>query len=300
MAQWNLSQIRLKIRRVTGRLSTDEMTNEELDIRINQYYQLRFPAEVKLEQKLSYYKFLTTANQSYYDAPQETYTNFEPPATVNNLKLLWYQNPAKFERDNLTTALQYSFLSPWTGDGSTVTFNTTVTGFPIMPGTLTINDDVEKFWDQNQDWTTANVTITGDQGGTATINYNDGTVGVTFNTAPADGQVINLNYVVFQAGRPLAILYYNNQFEILPPPDQAYIVQMGAYKVVDALVDATDTPDLNEWGPCIAYGTALGIFADYGENDAYAEMTALHKEQIGLVYSRTEQDLMNVRAMPNF
>lgn len=300
MAIWTLADIRLKVRQVTGRLSSDEMTNEELDTRINQYYQLRFPAEVKLEQKLTYYKFLTSANQAFYDVPQETYTNFEPPATVNNLSLLWYQNPAKFEQDNLTTALQYQFSTPWTGDGSTVTFNTTVTGFPIMPDTLTINDNVETFQDTNQDWTTSNVTITGSLGGTATINYNAGTVAITFNTAPANGQVINLNYVIFKAGRPLAILYFNNQFELLPPPDQAYIVQMQAYQVVDALVNATDTPELNEWGPCIAYGTALGIFADYGENDAYAQTTALHKEQIGLVLTRTEQDLLNIRALPNF
>jgi hypothetical protein len=300
MAQWNLAQIRLKTRQVTGRLTTDDMTNEELDTRINQYYQLRFPAEVKLEQKLTYYKFLTTANQAYYDVPQETYTNFEPPATVNNLNMLWYQNPAKFEQDNLTTALQYSFLTPWTGDGATVTFTTTVTGFPIFPGSTTINDDVETFLDTNQDWTTSNVTITGSAGGTATINYSTGVVSVTFNTAPINGQVINLNYIIFQAGRPQAILYFNNQFELLPPPDQAYIVQMQAYQVVAALTAATDTPELNEWGPCLSYGTALGIFADYGENDAYAETTRLHKEQISLVYSRTEQDLLNIRALPNF
>lgn len=300
MAIWTLADIRLKVRQVTGRLSSNEMTNEELDTRINQYYQLRFPAEVKLEQKLTYYTFLTSANQSFYDVPQETYTNFEPPATVNNLGLLWYQNPAKFEQDNLITALQYQFSTPWTGDGSTVTFNTTVTGFPIMPDTLTINDNVETFQDTNQDWTTSNVTITGSLGGTATVNYDAGTVSVTFNTAPANGQVINLNYVIFKAGRPQAILYFNNQFELLPPPDQAYIIKMQGYQVVDALVNATDTPELNEWGPCIAYGTALGIFADYGENDAYAQTTALHKEQIGLVLTRTEQDLLNIRALPNF
>ena len=159
---------------------------------------------------------------------------------------------------------------------------------------------METFVDLNQDWTIANVTVTGDQGGAATINYDAGTIAVTFNTAPLDGQIINLNYVVFAANRPQAILSYNNQFQLFPVPDQAYIIKMKAYSVVSELVDATDTPDLNEWGPCIAYGTARGIFADYGELDRYAEITSLYKEQVNYILTRTCQNLLNVRAQPRF
>ena len=297
MATWTLADIMKKVRQVTGRYSPDELSNTELISRINQYYQLRFPAEVKLESKHTFYEFLTEANQAYYDVPVTLYTNFEQLATVNNLSMLWYQDPNRFFQNN---PLQYAFLNPWTGDAVTVTFTTTVLVFPIYPGTLTISDGVETFKDTNQDWTTANVTLTGDAGGTATINYNTGAISVTFAAAPANGELIHLNYVVFQPGRPQAILYYNNQFQFYPVPDQAYKVRMGAYQVVSALDDATDTPDLNEWGPCIAYGTALGIFSDYGETDAYSETTQLHKEQISIILTRTEQDLLNIRSIPNF
>lgn len=294
---WTLADIRSKVRKVTGRFSENEMTTTELDQRINQYYTLEFPSEVKLEEKHVYYQFLTEANQAYYDLPQTTYTNFEPPATVNNLELIWYQDPTYFFQNN---PLQYTFLTPWTGDGSTTNFTTTVTGFPIYPGTLTISDTVETFEDTNTDWTTSDVNITGDQGGSATINYNDGTVDVTFNTAPTNGQNIYLNYVIFAAGRPQAILMFNNQFQLFPVPDQAYIIKMGAYSVVSPLTTGTDTPDLSEWGPAISYGTARGIFADYGENDSYAQTTALYKEQIAYVLKRTNQNLLNIRSTPNF
>jgi len=297
MSTWTLADIRSKVRQVTGRFTSDELSNAELDERINKYYQLRFPAEVKLEQKHTYYQFTTTPNQATYDVSLETYTNYEQPATVNNLSMLWYQDPAIFAEEN---PLQYSFSNPWTGDAATVTFTTTITGFPIFPGTLTIADDTELFQDTSTTWTTSNVTLTGSEGGTATINYDTGAVSVTFNAAPADGQLIYLNYVLFQPGRPEAILYYNNQFDLYPPPDQPYIIKMKAYSVVDALEDGTDEPELNEWGPCIAYGTALGIFSDNGETDAYAETTQLHKEQISLILTRTAQDLMNVRSVPNF
>jgi len=297
MSTWTLADIRQKVRQVTGRFTENELTTTQLDDYINKYYTLTFPAEVKLEQKHVYYSFTTSANQAYYDQPETTYTNFEPPATVNNLQLLWYQDPAYFEQNN---PLQYTFLTPWTGDGATLNFTTTVTGFPIYPGTLTIYDGVELFQDTNQDWTTSDVNLTGDQGGTATINYNDGTVDVTFATAPANGQNINLNYVIFQAGRPRAILMYNNQFQLFPPPDQAYIIEMKAYSVVTELTNATDTPDLSEWGPMIAYGTSRDIFSDYGELDAYAEITQLYKEQKNYVLTRTCQDLLNTRSTPNF
>jgi len=297
MAKWTKANIIEKIRQVTGRFSEDDMSNSEISDRLNQYYQLRFPSEVKLEQKHTYYEFKTSVNQATYDTPDSTYTNYEPPATVNNLSMLWYQDSAKFENEN---PLQYNFTTPWTGDGATVTFTTTLQSYPIYPSTITITDNTELFEDTTENWTTSDIVLTGSDGGNATINLSTGEVSVSFNAAPADGQLIYLNYVQFEANRPQAILYFNNQFQLYPVPDQAYVIRMRAYQIVEELTNATDTPELNEWGPCLAYGTALSIFADYGENDAYAETTVLHKEQISLVLTRTEQDLMNVRAMPNF
>ncbi|MFO7881198.1 MAG: hypothetical protein R6U52_01510 [Kosmotogaceae bacterium] len=297
MSSWTLANIMQKIRRHTGRLSADDISNTELKDRINKYYTLRFPAEVKLEQKHVYYEFLTSANQPTYDVPDTTYTNYEPPATINNLSLLWYQDSAKFNNEN---PLQYNFTTPWTGDGATVTFTTTVQSFPIYPSTLTITDNTETFEDTTTTYTTSDISLTGSLGGSATINYSTGAISVTFNAAPSDGQNIYLNYVQFQPNRPNAILYFENKFQLSPVPDQVYRIRMRAYKIVSELTDATDTPDINEWGPCIVYGTSLGIFSDYGETNAYAETTALHKEQISLILTRTEQDLMNTRTMPKF
>lgn len=297
MASWNLGDIRQKVRQVTGRFSTRDLSNSQLDNYINRYYQYTFPAEVKLEKKHVYYTFQTVANQPTYTVPDTTYTNFEPPVTANNLDMLWYQNPDTFFENN---PLQYTFLEPWTGDGSTVTFTTTVTGFPIYPATLTITDTVETFQDTNETYTTSDVTITGSASGTATINYSTGSVSVTFNSAPANGQLIYLNYVQFQAGRPQAILLFNSQFQLYPVPDQVYLIKMKAWAIVTPLTNATDTPDLEEWGPAIAYGAARDIFSDYGENDAYVETTALYREQIDYILTRTAQNLLNIRTIPNF
>jgi len=296
-ATWTLTNIQQAIRRVTGRFSYSDISNEELRIRINQYYTLIFPAEVKLEQKHVYYEFTTSSNQAVYDIPLTTYTNFEPPALCNKFDMFWYQDPMRFKLEN---DQQYTFLTPWTGDGTTSVFTTTITGFPIAPSSLTIYDGVELFEDTNTTWTTSDVTIDGSLGGTCTVNYSTGVITVAFSTAPLNSTVINLNYIVFAANRPQSILLYDNQFTLWPTPDQAYKILMKAYSVVPELVNGSDTPMLNEWGRCIVYGTARDLLADSGEMDGYSEVTALYKEQVAYVLKRTNQNLLNIRANPEF
>lgn len=296
MAVWDLSAIEKKVRLVTGRFTENEMTTTELHNRINQYYQYTFPAEVKVDREHTFYEFLTTVNQPTYTAPTG-FTNFEPPATIDEYSLLWYQEPMRFYAENWK---QISSLTPWTGDGVTTAFNTTITGFPIWPGTTVITDNVEVFEDTNEAYANSPVTITGSLNGSATVNYSTGAVTVTFNIAPTNGQLIHLSYALFAPTRPQAVLYYNNQFTFWPIPDTAYRFQVKAYAVPTALTNATDRPPLDQWGPCIAYGTARGIFADYGEMDAYVETSRLYKEQVAYVLNRTDQNLLNTRAMPHF
>lgn len=300
-SSWTLADIRFKVRQVTGRLSPQEMTTNELDDRINKYYQFTFPAEVKLERQHTFFDFLTTANQATYDfeavtAP-EVFTNIEPPATIDNLYLIYYQDPGRFNEEN---PFQVNRRTPWTGNGVIESFDTMVIGFPIFPGTTVITDDVEVFEDKNTIFTDEDVLIPGSLGGGALVNYSTGSFEVNFATAPANGQIIHLSYVLFQAGRPTAVLFYNNEFKFFVPPDTAYRFRMKGYKVVDPLVNATDTPILSQWGPAIAYGTARDIHADFGEIEAYGEVTGLYKEQIGYVMTRTDQNLLNTRAAPFF
>lgn len=306
MATWTLDEIRQKVRQVAGRYSSQELTNTQLDEYINKYFQYTFPAELKLERFHTFYEFLTTANQQKYDLPTG-YVNFEPPPTIDNLSLLWYQDPEAFIDQNPENVGRQTL---GTGDGSTVTFTGTASNFPILPATAVVTDDTEVFQDTNTTYTTSNVTLTGDAGGTGTINYSTGAISVTFNSAPANGQNIYFSYIQFQAGRPTGVLLYNNQFTFFPVPDTAYRFKVKAYAntlVTTAagtnatqFTNATDRPLLDEWGPAIAYGTARNIHADYAEMEAYANVTALYKEQLAYVLRKTNQNLLNTRAAPHF
>lgn len=306
MSNWNLSEIKNKVRRVTGRLTTREISELELDNYINQYYQYTFPAEVKLERAHTYYEFLTVANTQSYTLPAG-YTNFEPPASLDRLSLLWYQDPAGFYENNPENIGRQTI---GTGDAVTTIFAGTADNFPILPGTAVVTDNSEVFEDTNTTYTTANVVLTGSLGGTGTINYVTGAVSVTFNTAPATGVNIPFSYIQYQAGRPVSVLLYDNQFTFFPVPDTAYrfktkayannLVQTAAGVLQPFFTNATDLPLLDEWGPAIAYGASRDIHSNYGEMDAYAEVTALYKEQLAYVLKRTNQNLLNTRAAPHF
>ena len=232
------------------------------------------------------------------------FTNFEPPATLDGLSLLWYQEPAPFLNNNPQDQVQRNNSN--TGNGVIQSFTTTVLPTPILPGTtivtaLTVGDNnSETFKDTNEAYTESNVSLVSDAGGNGTVNYLTGVISVAFGIAPRTGTTIYFSWVPYRAGRPTAVLLYNNRFQFFTVPDTSYRFKVKAYSVVSPLENGTDKPDLEQWGPCIAYGAARQILADNGEMDAYAEVTTLYKEQLDYVLKRTNQNLLNTRAAPNF
>lgn len=306
MSNWSLSEIRSKVRQVTGRFSPQELSNEQLDEYINKYYQFTFPAELKLERFHTFYEFLTVANTQKYTLP-DGFVNFEPPASIDRLSILWYQDPSSFYEKNPENIARQNI---GTGDGVTTNFVGTAGNFPILPGTTVVTDNNEVFEDTSTVFTDVNIPLVGSLGGGGIINLSTGAVNVTFNTAPETGQLIIFSYIQFQAGKPIAVLLYDNQWTFFPVPDTAYRFKTKAYAntlvttaagaTAPLFVNATDRPLLDEWGPTIAYGTARNIHADKGEMDAYAEVTALYKEQLAYALRRTNQNLLNTRAQPHF
>jgi hypothetical protein len=288
---WTLADIRRTLRQVSGRLSSNQLTNADADMYINNYYRYEFPAEVKLEKQLTFYEFNTAPLQIDYDFDTVNYTNIEPPVYVDLDPILYYQDPVVYYGQNPE---QITKATPWSGDGMTVGFNTTVTVPYIVPGTVIITDNVETFTDDG------NGVLTGDQGGNGTVNYVTGAIVISFSVAPASGDNIYLSYEQMQPGKPSAVLFYDNIFRFYTIPDTVYRIRVKAFKVPDALVNGTDTPPLQEWGPCIAYGAARRLFLDFGEMDQYTFITPMYKEQVSYILARTVNNLTNTRAQPNF
>lgn len=292
---WTLLDIRTKVRNVTGRLSEDELSTSQLDNYINNYYVYTFPAEVKLDAKLVTYEFLTTANTLSYAAPTG-YTNFVPPATIDNLLLDWYQNKAYFDENN-PFQVQRTTLS--TGDGATTMFTGSLGNQFILPGSTVVSAANISAQDENTDYYSAS-SFTGSGVSSASVTYSSGAFSVNFDTAPASGVNIYVSWIPFVPGRPTAVLWFGNTFSFYPVPDTTYRFKIASYQIVSPLTSSTSTPDFEEWGPCIAYGASRDIHSDYGEYDAYAAVTKLYNEQLAYVMRRTHQNLLNTRSTPLF
>jgi len=299
---WQLSDIRTNVRQISGRLSTTETSNTQIDDYINKYFQYEFPAAVKLNRNYTQYEFNTLYGQRDYNF-SDNYTNFVPDATLDRVAIDIYQNPNQFYAE---TPESVSRFTTWTGDGATVAFANTYSGnVPICPGSVMVDDTVEVFVDNGLGVLVSNL---GGVGGT--VNYATGAVSVTFITAPLLGQSIQTSLIQYEIGTPGAVLMFDNKFTFYPVPDKAYRFRINAWSIliVKPVVGAnktyftlaTDRPLHDEWGPAIALGASRRIAIAFGEMDKYQELTALYKEQISLILTRTCIDLESTRALPLF
>ena len=298
---WDLTNIRKKTRQLSGRLSIAEMDNTQVDDQINKYFQFEFPAEVKLNRNFVQHEFNTIANTQDYDFPAD-FTNFVPEATLDRRGLVFYQDPDQFNSQNPENVQRNS---TWTGDGATTAFSNTFTSnAPMVAGSVIVDGILEVFADDGAGVLTSNLT------GTGTATYSTGAISVTFNTAPALGQVIQVSFVQYVAATPQAVLMFNNQFRFYPIPDRAYRFRIKAWSLTyvkpvtgankTSFTLATDKPLQEEWGPAIAFGAARRIASDFGEMDRYQELTMLYKEQINYILTRTHIDLESSRVSPRF
>ncbi len=77
-----------------------------------------------------------------------------------------------------------------TGDGSTTTFTYRVSHIPINPKSITVSNGTVVLRDDG----TGNLVLVSGSGASGWVGYDNGTVSVTFSTAPPTGNKINITY----------------------------------------------------------------------------------------------------------
>ncbi len=128
-----------------------------------------------------------------------------------------------------------------------------------------------------------------------TINYLTGVFSITFPTAPANGVVINSQTIPTQQSIPQAMLFYNNQFTLRPVPDQPYRIQFDVYQRPAALLDAGQSPELEEYWQYISYLASKKILQDRMDMETAALIEPELKAQENLCLRRTIVQLTNNR-----
>lgn len=320
----NLTAIRQKVRRITGRPSAAQITDAEIDDYINTFYRFDLPEQVRLESLRVNYEFNTRPNIAVYDFPIETYLTNMPPVYIAGYRSYMTQSRDNFFRIN--PQLNFLQQSLATGNGTTGTYTGTLQQTPIMPGfkpnppgaysdsTIAGNDIAASDLKWNiiisasgtPDATsgiTPDITLVDDGQGNlfdptdtttnpasnrGTVNYITGAVSITnFSQAIPSGNAINAQYIPYVASRPQSVVFFEDQFILYPVPDQAYTVSFEVYKYPTALASATQSPQLQEWWQLLAYGAASKIFADNADMEDLQKFRPLLEEQLKLVQRRT-------------
>lgn len=291
----NLGNIRTKARRLTGSPNVTQLTDVQLDEYINTFLIYDLPEQLKLFNLREEYEFYTQPNVDTYPFPRNSYYNIFPPAYIAGYQSFYSQSEEQFYR----IYPQLEFIDQVaTGDGTAGPYAFTLTNVPCLRGYSAPGNPSQIY---------SQVLISGaDSGGTnqiarddgaggwidedgnplgGTINYVTGVGSVTF-AQPITG-VINAQNIPYVASRPQAILFFNDIIFLRPVPDQAYKVQLEAFRTPTALIAAGDTPLLNEWWQYIAYGAAKKILEDRLDIDGLAKIMPLLEEEQRKILRRT-------------
>ena len=76
---YTLSDIISKVRKITARPSTSQITDAEIAQYINTFYVFDMPEHLRMESLRFNYQFVTTANIPVYDFPRNLYLTEMPP-----------------------------------------------------------------------------------------------------------------------------------------------------------------------------------------------------------------------------
>ena len=111
------------------------------------------------------------------------------------------------------------------------------------------------------------------------------TIKQRIDEANADEDV-KVQAVPYKASRPITMLYFENTFFLRPVPDQVYAISLEAYVRPTQLLNANQTPELEQWAQYVAYGAAKKIYEDRMDLESVALILPGMKEQELLVNRR--------------
>jgi hypothetical protein len=293
-AGWTFANIKSKIRSITGTPSTDQLSEAQVGAYANDYLQYTMPHELKVQIDNNFLDFKTVPGQNVYSFPGAFLTD-SPGAYADGFPLIFYQDPDIFYQD---WPQQYNVDSVAAGTGSQFTFTGNTQGFPIIAGSYFITDSIQVLQDDGIGNLVAGNTVS--VGGSGTIDYVTGAFSATFITAPAATLTVYDKYIAYQGNRPQGVLFFENQFTVMPVPDQVYQMRMQGFIFPSALVNDSDLPQQPEWGPLIAYGASLEIFSDRGDTASFERYAPMLKRYENVALSRTIQQYTAEQGVPRF
>lgn len=93
--------------------------------------------------------------------------------------------------------------------------------------------------------------------------------------------------------RPTAVLFYGNVLTFRQPPDGVYFVKICGKVKPPSLEKDTDEPLKMEHGRVLAYGAAIEILMDNGEEEAIARLQPAYQYYLNLAKRHQWEDLQD-------
>lgn len=303
MANSTLNDIRLKVRRLTRTPSGAQMSDTDIDVYINTFIQYDFPEHLRLFNLHKTFTFFTQpfidtyqtnqiAGDQFFDWDQENIT-VNQPIFIGGYQAFFSQDRTQFF--SIYPLVNYQFQIGL-GDGVTTNFVGTLNVFnggpgaqtPILRNQVTINSiDANNNGMVMQDDGAGNLVGVPASAGGGTINYVTGAYNLGWAVPPGPGEAVNSFTVPYQPTIPTAMLFYDGQITLRPVPDQGYRVNMEVFVRPTQLLNAGQSPELEEWWQYIAYGAAKKVFEDRMDIASVDMIMPEYKKQETLVLRRT-------------
>ena len=336
MSIGTLSDIILKVRKLTGSGTSNQLTDSQIIDYINSFYLYDFPAQFRSLKLQDRYTFNTIRGIDTYAFDSEHYTTVSMPCYVAKREVKLFTDVWSFYGVNYNWQFQQNLtqgdgtIGPYTGTLQSTpvvrsTLNNPVVQTKTQPTTPYLPQPIPVYFQQAIPGRVQNILITantslgstqnatddgagniiGDASGT--IDYDTGSISITFNSVVPAGQNINVQYNPMNPPMmaiPLSILFYQNQFTLRPIPDKGYTVELMCYRQPSqALLGSTDpdqpnlagTAELNEWWECLAYGASKKIYEDRLDPDGIALMTAGLRDRYDIAEVRTYAQISQQR-----
>lgn len=315
MATATLNDIKIKVRRLTRSLSTNILSEADLEQYINTFVLYDFPEHLRLfnlETTFSFYtepykdvyETSTTSTDPLYDFKNK-YITVHPPVYIAGYEALFSESREEFFA--MYPKLN-NIQSIGTGDALTTTFTGTV---PVKQGTGSVNSAVLLknnvvfssvgaaklgliMIDYPISAQLGNLYVPGGSPTSTTvqdvnnyINYVTGQYVVNFINPPGSSETVNVQSVIVQPSRPTSVLFQDSKFTVRPVPDQPYEITMNVFAQPTELLSNSDTPELKEWASYIAYGAAKKVFEDRMDLESVQMIMPEFKTQEKLINRRT-------------
>lgn len=337
---WKLSEIRTRWRELTGRSQTSDISDDDVDKIINDYFCNYFPEDALVTNFDAFFtqEALATDNGEYSLA--QTIVKLMEPMTINGAEITFYQDKNYFFQQypddeqyitspviaigsvDSTKVLNGAFTFDVQGQSySKASAENTFAGLSTVPQNkygafcLKIEDDgtitIYEASDNSTGYESPGLAIAGLPDADSDTAYLGvvtvictAAAGFIPGTTALDAGTVTDTYTngdPAKRGTPSGALYIHNKLFLRPKADDIYQFQAASeMNRPDALSSDTSVPADMKWGPMIAMGAALIYLASRGGQARIAELKELADYRLDSIKTKKRLAMRGRVAEPSF